>query len=273
VRLFSFLTITAGIVLLWFYCFGFEGLKIISSRNQEYAQLSLNDPSNPFYMKTGVYSICAGWCQNLLTFSGNTLISFGFHILEVLPLITIPFFLIIYGLKKSETSHRIYLKIIFFLTFSSLIYATILSLISGHIISFHPTYSIFSTPYFVILIGISIFLILKSTSNKIQYIFKTLMVLQLFIMAFSIATVYCGFDSSFPRSDNYYEILADKIKTIHSTEANDFIITYKEAGTAIEMNKYLGGSLTNIKQVIHKSESDPAVYLFFPKNHKIISLE
>jgi len=222
-------------------------------------------------MKTGLYSICAGWSQNLLAFSGNTLVNLRLHIRVLLPLLLVTFILLIYGLRKTREGQSIHIRNFFILSFCSLIYATVLSLISGHIISFQEIYSIFSTPYFVMLIGTSIFYILNSVPGKVQYFLKMLTFLQIVIMAFSTAIIYFGFDSRI-KSANHYEVAAEKIKTIYLTENTDFIITYKESLTAMEMNKYLGGTLTNIKQVIDTSNSNPAMYLFFPKSQKQLIL-
>ena len=218
-------------------------------------------------MKTGIYSIAAGWMQTILVFSGNTLMNLGWRILLIMPLLIILTVIIIKGLKSRKQHSSIALKAIFVLSISSLVYATIMSLIAGHIIPFQQSYAIFSTPYFIMLLGASIFWLFHSSNKSNRYGMNVLIFLQLAIMTFSFITIYFGFDSH-TKVGNNYEVLSAKISELTTSENLDLTIVYKEAKTAIEINKYLDKNLGSVKQVIDSTGTNPQLYLQFTNGRK-----
>jgi hypothetical protein len=257
----AFLLLTAAIVLVWFYSYGLEGLSIIADRNQNYIQLSIKDPTNTFYMRTGIYSIAAGWFQNILMLFGNTFVNLGIRIGFLLPLLLIPFFLIFSGLKQG-VHHQRQLKILVILALSSLIYATILALTAGHVISFQQLYSTFSVPYVVIILSYCIFRIVNPERHFQHFMLRVAIGLQLVIMLFSTGLIYLGFDSNTKKA-NQFEVFAQEIQAVHSRKGGDFTIMYNTINTAMELNKHLNKSLKDVQQVIDTTSVSPALYLKF----------
>ncbi|MFN0188039.1 MAG: glycosyltransferase family 39 protein [Bacteroidia bacterium] len=263
--------IPISILLIWMYSYGFEGLNILTSRNQNYTKLSILDPTNNFYMKTSLYSICAGWGQNLLIFYGNTILNIGIRILLLLPLISIPFILIYYGIKNMETENSKKINSLIILTISSLIYATILSLIAGHIISFQHLYSIFSTPYSILILSFSILIVSKLANSYLKYLLSTLILLQFSIMLFSTGLIYLGHDTH-TKNSNYYYHLANEIEKTNIQYGNDIEITYKNIETAIEVNKYISKRSYNIVQRIDTASTNGQVSILLTKSSSRIIL-
>ena len=254
-----------SIILIWMINYGFEGLSIISIRNQNYSELAILDPTNNFYMKTGLYSICAGWAQNLLIFNGNTIINYGIRILLLLPLISIPLIIIYHGLKNLDAVKVKRIHSLIILTISSLIYATILSLVSGHIISFQHLYSIFSTPYSILILSFSIFMIRSLSKSYLKYSLSTLVFLQFSIMLFSTCIIYWGYDTH-TKNSNSYTLMANKIEKENIQNDEKIIITYRDKETALEVNKYLSKSSYNIIQKIDTNCNTGQVSMFLTKS-------
>jgi len=267
IHLFSFLLLSAAIVFLWFYSYGLEGLHIIAGRNQNYIQLSIKDPTNTFYMKTGIYAVAAGWFQNILMFAGNTFVNLGLRLVFLLPLLLIPFVLVFAGLRKGAIVHGRELKMLSILASSSLIYATILALTAGHIISFQQMYSTFSVPYVIIILSYCIFRVIHFDRNTRTFALKTTIGFQLAIMLFSTGLIYFGLDSN-TKKVNPFELLALEIGAIHSGQNNDFTIMYNHVNTAMELNRHLQSSLENVPQVIDTTGQSPVLYLKFRESEK-----
>lgn len=96
---------------------------------------------------------------------------------------------------------------------------------------------------------------------------NVLIFLQLAIMTFSFITIYFGFDSH-TKVGNNYEVLSAKISELTTSENLDLTIVYKEAKTAIEINKYLDKNLGSVKQVIDSTGTNPQLYLQFTNGRK-----
>ncbi len=264
-KLMLFSLIPISIILMWMINYGFEGLSIISIRNQNYSELAILDPTNNFYMKSGFYSICAGWAQNLLIFNGNTIINFGIRILLLLPLLSIPFIIIYHGLKNLDAVNAKSIQSLIILTLSSLIYATILSLVSGHIISFQHLYSIFSTPYSILILSFSIFMIRSLSKSYLKYSLSTLVFLQFSIMLFSTSLIYFGYDTH-TKNSNSFTRMANEIEKANIQNDEEIIITYRDKETALEVNKYLSKSSDNIIQKIDTNCITGQVSMFLTKS-------
>ena len=265
-KILLFSLIPISLISIWLISYGFDGLNIIAARNLNYSKLTIIDPTNSFYMRTGFYSICAGWAQNILIFTGNTLINLGLRILIVLPLILIPIVILYHGLKNADEIHLKKIKILIILTISSLIYATILSLISGHIISFQHLYSIFSTPYSILILSYSIFLLKDLSKSKWNYIHRTFIFLQFSILLFSTSLIYFGYDSH-TKSRNYFIQTANDIEkaTIHADE--DVIVSFKERETALEINKYISHESNNLRQKLDTNSNNSKISILYLKRN------
>lgn len=185
-RFILFLLIPTAVLICWMQFYGFDGLHLISERNARYMEQSALDPDNSFYKKTGIYSLAAGWAQNLLYFSGNTLIESGFRIIQLLPLLAFPLFVIILSWRYKKRKHTVYYNLLFVLVFSSLFYASILSIISGHIIAFQHTYSTFSFPYFILLFSVSLFSVLNANELKLARRIKAFAIVHVGVVIISL---------------------------------------------------------------------------------------
>lgn len=261
-----------AIIFIWMINYGFEGLQIILAHNREYQILSLIGPENPFYMKTSAHSLIAGWLQNLLAFSGNGGVNFGFRISQIAVMILIPFSIIYISLKYLKALNKKAFVFLLILTVSSLLYATILSLIAGHIISFQSMYAVFSTPYFVILIGTSIYFIFKTTLLEINVMFKSLAVVQLIIMCVTVSTIYLGLDTPV-KHRNQYELLACKIEALQKQKGkHDFVIQYYHKNIALEVNRYFTDDVNTMKQVLKQAKENVSVSIYFPEADKEVVL-
>ena len=246
-------------IFVWFYFYGFDCYEVISTRSNNYKSLSLNDPTNPLYMSTSIYSIIAGWLQNILIFSGNTLSSYGLSIrynsifLVFILIILIPMF------RRKEWVFMPYFNCLIFLVFSSLLYATLLAVISGHIVSFQNNYSIFSLPFFIIMMSIALSYYRKN-KEKIFYLFSVFIFFLVSIL--SNIGILNGLDSH-NKALNRFELCAEKINAFYESSCNDSIkISYGSKIYAVELNKYLNSSLADVKQSVNGETEDNEVILY-----------
>jgi uncharacterized membrane protein len=262
------LSISLIIVLLWLFPFGLEGLRVIGERNYNYQLLSYADPDNILHMRTSFYRIIAGWAQNIIIFSGNQLTSYGFRIIQVVGLLIIPFFILYWGLKNTSDKNRNSISLLFVLCISPLIYATVLSIISKHIIAFQVNYSIFSTPYFIALFGFSLYYYINVfKNNKIAILIPFL---QLALMVVSTLFIYLGYTKHAKSKNNYQEI-SNNINNLINTN-KEFIILYNTKAVAMEINKYLNEDLAHVNQIILESEKRPEISVLFTEDKKEIIL-
>ncbi len=242
VRLILFFSFSIFMILFfWYNLYGAEALKAVTERNVNYQKLSIQDPNNSFYGKISFKYFFGGILQNLLFFSGNTLQNFTFKILYLSPLLLIPFALIFYGIKMNIRTNLPVLSLVM-LSISSILYACFLAVVSGHIISFQTCYSIFSTPFFIILFAYSIFNI------KFNGILGTCLFLHLIIVLISTFSIYWGIDSN-TKHLNEFESIAEIINN-HHKNTDMLRIEYNNAEYAFELNKYLNKSVDETKQII-----------------------
>lgn len=267
-RLIGYSIIPLGIITIWLLSFGLKGLAIISERNAEYVLLSSSNPANSFYSKTTLYTICAGWAQNLLTFFGNSFSQLGIRIAYVLPILAVPIYLVLVGFKYNKLISNFKGICLIFLLFSSLIYATVLSLLSGHIISFQQLYSIFSVPYGLILLGACIHYIIDQSKLSFSHVVTGI---QLLVMIASCVFIYYGLDSH-TKEKNKYEPVAHKILKTYQANDKQFIIKHKSIETALEINKVLDKELNQTPQIIDDKLNDSFVVLYYPQKNVSVSL-
>lgn len=262
-KLLPFGLMAITIIFLWLIHYGFDGMKLIAMRNHNYTELSKQDPTNTFYMQTGFYSILAGWFQNLLSFSGITLTNLGFRILMVMPLLTIPLYLLFIGIKQADKKYLPSLYLLAVLSISSLLYATVLSLKAGHIIAFQHIYSVFSSPYFIVLLGFSIYSVACFHLSKIHRAVNFIIIsLQMVVMLISTSLIYLGFDTH-THKGNDYQTIAEEISQAYANHRHNFVIHYNNELTAKEVNKYLHRDLTQVHQIIDDEDDQPKVSLTY----------
>lgn len=268
-----FLFAAIAVVSCWLIAYGYDGLRIISERNLKYVELSLADPSNTFYMPTGVYSVIAGWLQNLLTLSGNTFTFFKVRIIYLTPLLLGTLALILFGLLKSDTSHRKTMIMLLMLTISSLVYATVLSIVSGHIISFQQFYSIFSVPYFMALTGFSFYSIVRiARTNRRYRLLNYAIITHLVVMVTGMISIYYGYDSDKKYTNRYHKAVL-RLTEYASADSEKYSITHSDIVTAVEVNKLLSREFYHNRQNIDSTVSGPAIVLTNTENGEIFQID
>tara|TARA_B110001450_G_scaffold219643_1_gene214672 strand:- start:849 stop:2327 length:1479 start_codon:yes stop_codon:yes gene_type:complete len=246
-------------IFIWFYFYGFDCYELISLRSDNYKTLSFNDPKNPLYMSTSFYSVFAGWVQNILMFSGNTLSSYGLLLRYNSIFLVFVLIILVPILKRKDGGLKTYIYCLSFLSFSALLYATFLAVISGHIISFQNNYSIFSLPFFIIMISVSLSFYKSFFKNKI-YLFSVF--LFLLVLTSSNIGILFGLDSH-NKSLNTFEVCAEKINSFYKASFNKSIkISYGSKACAIELNKYLNSSLADVRQSVNDEIEDNEVVLY-----------
>ncbi len=199
----------------------------------------------------------------------------GMKIREATLLFIIPFFLILLCIKNRGRDYLHNFKVLSVFVIGALIFNGLAAIKSGHTVSLiNFRFSVFSTPYFIIIMGLSIYAVLYLELNKIFYIITRLaIVVQLAIMIYSTILIYSGYDST-TKWPNTYEMLARKIQNIRASGPNDeFTILFKTPADAVEMNKYLDKSLVDTKQIIIKSETDPLIYLLYSKDQTRVIIQ
>jgi uncharacterized membrane protein len=195
-KIIPFFFISLIIIYLWFYFYGFEGLKYINQRNQNYTYMALNN----IYPGVTLKTLLGGWIYVIqYAFVGNLYYK-NFDFVDsmlcercLLPVMFISLYVIIFSIKKNliyktECKEKVFFLIL--LTFFSLIFSLILCLISKHILPLTPRYSTFSTPYFVLLLSYGFHQIYLSNKHKFYY---PLIFIQIIIMILSILPIYNGF--------------------------------------------------------------------------------
>ncbi len=144
--------VAAGMMVIWLFNGGFEGLEQMGMYNQYYVdQLKEGTGHNSFYSATSPRSLVEGWGVQLLWASGNGLQFAGPRLRLVLLLLAIPVAMIVLVFcTTSEHAGKRTVGALLILAGSSMIYATVLALTSGHTVSFQAKYAVFSLPYLVL---------------------------------------------------------------------------------------------------------------------------
>ena len=247
------------IILIWFYFYGFNCYELILLSSNNYTSLSINGATNPLYLPTSFYSVFAGWVQNILVFSGNTLSNYGLSIRYNSFFLVFIIIILVPILKIKKDGFRLYFYCLAGLVFSALLYATLLAIISGHIVSFQTNYSIFSLPFFIIVISVSLSFYKSFFKSKI-YLFSVF--LFSLVLTLSNVGILFGFDSH-NKTSNTFEICAEKINSFYMDSANKSIeISYGSKSSALELNKYLNSSLVDVRQSVNDGVDISEVVLF-----------
>lgn len=263
-QLFAYAMIPALVVCLWMYHYGLDGLRYVAERNQNYQQLSAADPRNAFYMKTSLSAVVAGWLQNLLAMSGNMLSNVGVQIRYNIVLLSIPLCLAFVYLFKFYKAQRRTQIMILILAASPLLFATLLALLAGHIISFQTTYSVFAIPYMMILILASAYFIhIRSSKTYLKNVTVVFGAIHILVMVTSSLVIYNGADSK-TKSVNRYEAGAGQLFVLAKNAEDDLLrISYPNEEKAIEFNKYLGDDFLMTEQIIRNVSNDTLTHFEF----------
>jgi hypothetical protein len=144
--------VAAGMLAFWLLMGGFEGLEQMGVYNQYYVdQLTERPDLVSFYSATNARGLAEGWGVQLLWASGNGLQFAGPRLRMVLLLLLIPAVLVLMVMRAtpSRKDGRT-VGALLMLAASSMIYATVLALSSGHTVSFQAKYAVFASPYLVL---------------------------------------------------------------------------------------------------------------------------
>ena len=246
---FSLVVLCLGI---WYFNGGAEGFKMINQRNEIYKMLAANfhEGGNHFALPATPKYIAAGWGQLLLQMTGNQLQIQGFHIRVLLICLVFPLVLLggawYYG-RRSQ--HRKIITSLFILFMCAPLYATLLALVSGHIISFQSLYAIFAVPYLMILIAAGFYFLIKAPKPIHKFIAGGAALGFMALCAVSFIPVVKGtFISPVDRKENPYVETANQLKAKSSP------------GDTIVFPSLIDAQLTNIymtlpDQVIQKVDT------------------
>jgi uncharacterized membrane protein len=244
----------AGLFFFWLLNGGLEGLQGITTHNLAYTKMAAQNPGDSFVMATNPSSILKGWIQNMLSLSGNGLQMTGLQLRDLFILLIIPGGIFYFVFKATAVPvFKRRLAALSVLIVSSMVYATVLALKAGHIISFQTLYSIFSVPYCFIIIGFSLVAIPALSGKWKPLALKILLLLQLALMVASITFIYKGY-GSWTKDKNRFVTTAEKINlVIKDQPSGNFRIIYHSAKEAIMTNLYLSNDAGVIVQMV-----DPA---------------
>jgi hypothetical protein len=181
---------------------GYEGLEIMSLQNNNYTKIAELSSHNSFALPATTQNILTGWLQIWLSIFGNCLQDWGLRIREIALLLIIPFALLGYLFFSSKKNNEFKRKIIslLILVFTQTLFATLLAIKSGHIISFQTTYTNFVIPYAMILIGCGLFDYYQI--NKYQSIILGFTIIC--IMIISLIPCYSNRNKHYPVVNQHY---------------------------------------------------------------------
>jgi hypothetical protein len=153
--------------------------------------------------------------------------------------------------RKKEAQHKNQLILLLMLILSAPVYATLLSIIAGHTISFQPAYGIFAAPYVMILIAAGFENLIASNYKMIYK--AVLPVGFLAIISVSLFLRYSFNSRTYSNSlSNPIIGLVDKIK---QETINIDTVAYSSYEDAVITNIYLPSD-KNIVQIIDTNLND-----------------
>lgn len=224
-----------GLFYLWMIIGGFDGMNVLNTQNTEYTKLAsgYQDGENAFYLPATFSNILKGWGQIWLQIFGNALQQFNFQLRNILVLIILPLFPILYtifaSLKNNINKQNIIILVV--LTFTQTVFATILAVRSGHIISFQPLYTTFILPYAVILLGYSLYCFREIYKLPSVILYASITA----IMLISLIPHYLNINGHFPATDLHAEAAA---YIVNNCDQNNEII-YNSSRNARLINLHL----------------------------------
>jgi uncharacterized membrane protein len=217
-------TLAVLMLSLWYFNGGKEGMEIMSSINQTYADRAANPSvTENFALPSTPYNIFAGWAQMLLATSGNLLQNAGIQIRFLLPFLFLVV-LLIYFISRhlSALFEKRMIVLLTLLSIAAPLFATYLAIQSGHIISFQVGYTVFSVPYAMALLSGGYFLFDSTEQNLLKkWLLIIIFSLHLFTIILSVKTLYFDIDSE-RFQQNHHALLAKQLSVQYA--ANDTVI-------------------------------------------------
>lgn len=170
VRILPASVVATGMLMSWLFMGGFDGLEHMGMYNQYYVdQLKEQPDLVSFYSATNARALVEGWGVQLLWASGNGLQFAGPRLRLVLLLLLIPTALMLLVLRRTSTpKERHTVGALLILSVSSMIYATVLALSSGHTVSFQAKYAVFASPYLLLALAWAASTAFRHAVNKLQ---------------------------------------------------------------------------------------------------------
>ncbi len=249
--------------LLWYVSGGDEGFKFMTSVNEAYKIKSDENPQDSFYGHTTALSIVQGWVQIILYITGNLLQNTGIQLRVLFPFLVLPFFVFgfVFFNQKDKRKEILFFLVLFFMGPA---FSMALAIKAGHNISFQPNYSLFSVPYFIILLGYFVVSI-KDSARKYLYAIPLLL-----IIALAVYSIFIDYAHPGQQKENGYQILVDDIRKKCEEDKSVEALTFKSDKDAIMFNIYLGNSTCIRHQKIDKHLTERYLIEYSDKTREMI---
>ena len=213
---------------IWMQFAGSEGLERMRITNQNYVdQVTTNPGIVSFFYATTFRTVLEGWLVQLLCATGNGLQYLGPPLRVIAPLLVVPVMLIVVAYTRSkEAVERRTLCSLCVLLLSSMVYATVLSMSSGHTVSFQAHYAVFAAPYAALLLGRSVSLLPVPTDRLRPLAIVAVVALAMVV----ITSLFIGRATGII-APNRYQLYADRSTVALDRYRNDHV-------SAIHSSKY-----------------------------------
>ncbi len=259
--------VVGAVILFWYYNGGKEGLEMISLRNEYWLSRFKSEqaklpPGEHFFMLTNYRMLAVSITEGVLMSIGFFLQTLKIKLIYLLPVVIFILYLIFIYYKLEEDKLRAFF--ILLCSLSGIVFAGILALRSGHMISFYFRYLSFSFPYFILMISY----ILKSLKVKLYKIILA----TVFIICWSVS-IYSIYIDTAPQgfgsrkiADTYADVA---LELQHINPTPDTII-YSNWHTAQQVNFFLTEPLTQVPQkaVKFSARKDTLPYINYIRNSK-----
>lgn len=238
--------ISCGIIcscfLFWLIIGGMSGLNTLSKQFSGW-ETQISD-LNPYLLPVSFKNIVAGWVQVFLQIFGNSIQDFGLRLREIWFLLVIPFAILgIAFFNLREPSDKKKFVVLFILTFTQIGFATITALKQGHCRPFLVAYAVFASPYALLILAYSLYIIKKLNKKVFIGLF---LVVSIFMITSTLPTFFDNHGNSTPRPRNPYFLKAQSI--CNSIQKND-TIKFHNFRTAKLINIYLPKNIEIIQTI------------------------
>lgn len=205
---------------IWMKLGGSEGLERMRITNQNYVvQVTTTPGIVSFFYATTFRTVLEGWVVQLLNATSNGLQYLGPPLRVIAPLLVVPVTLTVIAFARSKDAvERRMLCSFCVLAISSMVYGTVLAVITGHTVSLQPHYAAFSAPYAALLLGRSLSL-MTGVKDRLRPIAIPAAITLVLIM---IVSLIIGRPTG-SIAPNRYQLYADRSKATLERYAGDRI--------------------------------------------------
>ncbi|MBK9174885.1 MAG: glycosyltransferase family 39 protein [Flavobacteriales bacterium] len=151
-------SVTAFALAIWLENGGWNGLAVLGQRNREFIDAVQADPRiNTYFQAARLRTMIEGVAVQSLWASGNGLQFAGLQLRWLVLMLALPGVLLLHCASMDRREPNGLLRnMMVLLSFSSMAYAGLLALQSGHTVSFMPRYALFSMPFWCIAMAVGI---------------------------------------------------------------------------------------------------------------------